>query len=86
MLYSFRNKNDGEIVELEMKMCEREPYLENNPDWEQIITKSPSFGDPVKLGFTKPPSDFQDKIARMKHSIPRNNIKSKYWDHNLREI
>ncbi len=76
MIYSFRNKNDGEIITLEMRMADREPFLEACPELEQIITKM-HLADPLMLG--KLPAhakDFQrNVIGRMAEAIPGNNLK-----------
>jgi ATP adenylyltransferase/5',5'''-P-1,P-4-tetraphosphate phosphorylase II len=56
-IYTFRNKETQEEFDLEMKMSEREDYLAANPTYEQIFNKF-NVGDSVRLGITKPPSDF----------------------------
>ena len=40
--YNFKNKKTGEVFEKSMKMSEREDYLKNNPDIEQMLS-TPSF-------------------------------------------
>lgn len=85
MLYDFLNKNTGEYVQLEMMMADREPYLEANPNMEQVIIHCGFLGDSVKLGITKPDGAFINKIERMQHGIPHNKIHSRYTQ-NIREI
>ncbi len=40
--YNFRNKKTGKVFEKVMKMSEREDYLKDNPDIEQMLS-TPAF-------------------------------------------
>lgn len=72
--YSFRNKDTMEEFEENMKIAEKEEYLKNHPEIEQIFTKV-NIVDPMAIGVLKPPSDFQKGvIGRMKAALPKNNI------------
>lgn len=77
--YSLFNSKTKQRYESEMKISEFESMLIKEPwisvDWENATP--PQIGDPVKLGITKPPSDFQKHIiGRMKETIPGNNLGS----------
>ena len=73
--YTFRNKETDEEFTLSMKMDEREPYLKQNPHIEQIFT-IPRIGDSVRLGVTKPNTDFHKHvIGKIADTVPGNNIK-----------
>ena len=68
--YSFRNKTTGEEYEISLSMSEREEYLSSNPDIEQILTRV-AVADPVRLGVTKPPSDFSKYVlGKVKETNP----------------
>lgn len=69
--YSFRNMDDGVEFSLDLTMKEREDYLENNKNIQQIFTKAPSLGDPVRLGIRKPEQGFRDVLREIKKSHPR---------------
>lgn len=86
MLYSFRHRETGEVAEYEMSLSARETFINEHPELEQIIVKAPSYGDPAMLGVLKPPKDFLNKIDHIKRTVPGNNIQSKYWGHNVKEI
>lgn len=76
--YEFLNKETQEVEEHVMKIAELDSFKENNPHLERYIS-SMNIGDPVRLGITRPPVDFQKGIVeRMKAAIPGNNIKSKW--------
>lgn len=47
-LYDFRNKLTGEIFEKSMKISEREQFLKDNPDLEQVLLSAPQVNaDPL---------------------------------------
>lgn len=68
--YTFRNKDTGEEFDLEMKISEREPFLEANPELIQVFNKI-NYADSVTIGVTKPPSDFTKYVlGRVKETNP----------------
>jgi hypothetical protein len=72
--YTFRKKENHKDVWIEqMSMSEREKYLEEHPEVEQIIGNF-SIGDPIKLGLKKPDDGFRDILRRVKehHPLGRN--------------
>lgn len=79
--YTFRNKKTDEEVTVSMTMAEHDTYLDDKPDWVQVVTV-PNFVDPVSIGVTKPPSDFQKYIlGRVKSAVPQADaVASKRWD------
>lgn len=60
-IYDFKHKETGEVIEATMKWSDRDKWLEDHPEYEYTIS-APMIGDPVRLGITKPPSDFQKYI------------------------
>jgi len=74
-IYSLKNKETDELFEKTMKIAEYVEYIKENPHIERYHDTAPMFGDPIRLGITKPPSDFQKNIiGRMKASIPGNTL------------
>ncbi len=68
-IYVFRDEETEEEFEIEMKMSEREQFLLDNPTVKQCITPL-NIGDPIKLGITKPPVDFQKYVlGRIKEKV-----------------
>lgn len=67
-LYSMRNNDTGEITEMSLTMKEREEYLEENPNMQQIFTKAPALGDSVRLGIRKHDSGFKEILQKVKEN------------------
>lgn len=65
-LYSFQNTETNEIVEMIMKIDDREVWLSKNPEWTQIITKAPALGDSVRLGIRRSDNEFNDVLKNIK--------------------
>lgn len=73
-VYTFRDKKTKKEFTLTMSMKERETYLQDNPQIEQLLTTI-NIADPIRLGVTKPPADFQKNvIGRMKSKIHGNTL------------
>lgn len=79
--YTFRNKNTNEETTVNMTMAEHDTYLNDKPHLEQTISARPVV-DPVNIGVTKPPSDFQKHIlGRIKSAVPgASAIANKRWN------
>jgi hypothetical protein len=75
--YTFRHKESGEVVEKVMRMSERDAWVEANSDYEQVHD-SINIGDSVRMGITKPPSDFQKHIIGKVAKMPGAKINSKF--------
>lgn len=69
-VYSFENAKTGEEYELTMSMSELDKYLKENKDVQQIFTRM-NLVDPVGIGVSRPPSDFQKYVlGRVKETAP----------------
>jgi len=69
--YEFKNKETGEITEKWMYMSEREKYLSDNPQLEQIHTKGINAVSGVNL---KVPSGFKDVLKKIHKETPGSNL------------
>lgn len=76
-LYTFRNKNTGEIFTELMGIAARELYLIDNPHIESLITGAPSLGDSVRLGIRKPSDGFNEVLSKISESNYKSNLKDK---------
>lgn len=79
-VYSFQNKHTGEEYELTMSYDDLEKYLQSNPEVHQTFRMN--LVDPVGIGVTKPPVDFQKHVlGRIKSSVPNADVvANKRWD------
>lgn len=79
--YDFKNKETGEVHEKFMKIADKEQYLLDHPELEQVLLYCPAFGDPIRLGVKKPPSDFQKYIiGGVRDKISGSNISASKFE------
>lgn len=72
--YNFRHKETGEILELSMKISEKEVWLTEHPDYESVILGAPLLSDSVKMGLKKPDAGFREVLQKVKSAHPKGNI------------
>jgi hypothetical protein len=79
--YTWKNKQTGEEHTNSMTMAEHEEYTKSNPHLEQVL-RNFTMVDPVNIGVTKPPSDFQKYVlGRVKEKMPgATAVANKRWD------
>lgn len=66
-----------------MTFDQKEAWLKKNKNWFQCYTKN--FGDPIVLGVTRPPSDFQKYVlGRIKEKVPGAKVERRH--HIAKEI
>lgn len=81
MFYTFENINTGEETIVEMRMAELDEFKKNHPELRQIITLATPLVDPVLLGVTKPPQDFQREVlGNIKKNNRGSTIGTGRWD------
>ncbi len=73
-IYSIRDNETQEEFEVTLKYSELEQYLKDNPTYQQIFTKFPGFGDPVRLGIRKPDDGFRDVLRNVRHHHKKDSI------------
>ncbi len=74
--YTFRNKETGEVFDKLMPMSQREPYLQENPQLEQILGAT-AMGDPVRLGIRSTDSGFKEVLSKIASSNYKSNLSNK---------
>lgn len=76
--YTYKNEKGKEIT-LTMTISEMEEYEKNNPNMSRVFG-SMTVVDPVGIGVTKPPSDFQRFVlGKVKAKNPHNEIRDRRW-------
>lgn len=73
-IYSMRNNDTQEEFEINIKYSELDEYLKANPHIQQIFTKFPAFGDPIRMGVRKPDDGFRDVLKNVKHHHKKDSI------------
>ena len=82
MIYTFLNKNTGEIEEHTMRLSEYEAFKENNPHLQRYFSSDgiPGLGDGMRMdtpGTGKADSTFEKYVInRIKETVPGNTVKS----------
>ena len=71
MVYSFEDNETGEEFELEMSYDELMVFLKDNPKVSQTFRMN--IGDSIRLGVTKPPSDFSKYVLGRVKEVPGAN-------------
>lgn len=79
--YTWLNKETNEEHTNTMTIAERDEYEKNNPHLQQVL-RNFTMVDPVNIGVTKPPSDFQKYVlGRVKEKTPgATAVANKRWD------
>lgn len=65
-VYSIRNNQNNEESEVNMKYSDFTEYLHDNPHIQQIFTRFPATGDPVRLGISRVDDNFRDVLKKAK--------------------
>lgn len=68
-----RDKTTGEISEVTLKISEREKFLEDNANLEQMLSAPPQ-GDSVRLGIRRVDSSFNDVLSKAKNAHYKSTI------------
>lgn len=73
-VYSFRNKDTGEEFSEMMSIAEKEKFLEENPQIEQILTHFPAMIDSFQLGIRKPDPEFRERLREIQKAHPYGRV------------
>jgi len=65
-VYSFLDKNTDEEFSAMMTLDEKNQYLEDNENLQQVFKMN--IGDPIRLGVTRPSSDFRRVLQKAKQA------------------
>lgn len=81
MIYSFIDTETEEEFELEMTYDQLKAFLEANPRFNQTFRMN--IVDPVGIGVTKPPSDFQKYVLGKVAAAPgaEKSAINRRWGH-----
>lgn len=75
-LYTFRNKDTGEVFDRLMTWDDRQVYLEQNPTLE-VVMGAPAMGDSVRLGIRKNDDGFREVLSKISAANYKSNLANK---------
>lgn len=75
-LYTFKNKETGETFDTLISLSEREKYLNDNPQLEQVLGTT-AIGDSVRLGIRRPDDGFREVLSKIHAANYKSNLKDK---------
>lgn len=73
--YNFRNITTQEVIEKTLRIADREQWLTDNLEWEQIHLEAPSMGDSVRLGIRKNDQGFKEVLQKIHSKAPGSILK-----------
>ena len=77
--YTFEDTETNEQFEMIMSYDDLEPFLKDNPQLNQVFKMN--IVDPVGIGVSKPPTDFQKYVLNKVKHVPgaRTDVIEKRW-------
>jgi hypothetical protein len=76
-LYTYKDPETGKEFTENMTITEMEIFEQANPKFERVWNPV-ALGDAIRLGITKPPSDFDKYVlGKIKETHPGNNIEKR---------
>lgn len=72
-VYDFRNKETGEVFEKAMKIADKQQYLADNTNIEQVHSTM-NLGDPVRLGVRKADGGFKEVLQKIHSRAPGSKL------------
>ena len=73
-IYTFENTKTNEVFVKEMKISERETYLEENPDLTHIIQSIPQVS-PYSVGRKKTDTNFRNLLNNINEKHPNSAVR-----------
>jgi hypothetical protein len=73
--YNFQHKTTGEIIEKSLRIAERDEWLKDNLEWQQVHLDAPAMGDSVRLGVRKHDQGFKEVLHKIHERSPGSRLK-----------
>jgi hypothetical protein len=73
--YDFQHKVTGEVIEKILRISEKEEWLQENPEWQQVILNAPAMGDSVRLGVKRIDNGFREVLQKIHEKAPGSTLK-----------
>lgn len=72
--YDFKDRATGNVFTQTMRIAEKEIFLSENPNIEQLILRAPAIGDPVRLGVRKVDGGFKEVLQKIHSRAPGSDL------------
>ena len=81
--YTFHNKATGVVEDKMMKISEKEQYLKDNPDVEQVHT---GLNIVAGVGGIKQDSGWKENLSRIAEAHPRSALADRHGNKSIKQI
>jgi hypothetical protein len=81
--YTFHNKQTGVVEDKMMKIAEKEQYLIDNPDVEQVHT---GLNIVAGVGGIKQDSGWKENLSRIAEAHPRSALADRHGNKSIKDI
>ena len=81
--YTFHNRQTGVVEDKMMKISEKEQYLKDNPDLEQVLT---GLNIVAGVGSIKSDSGWKENLSRIAEAHPRSALADRHGKKSIKEI
>ncbi len=81
--YTFHNRQTGVVEDKMMKISEKEQYLKDNPDIEQVHT---GINIVAGVGGIKQDSGWKENLSRIAEAHPRSSLAERHGNKSIKDI
>ena len=81
--YTFHNRQTGVVEDKMMKISEKEQYLKDNPDMEQVHT---GINIVAGVGSIKKDSGWKENLSRIAEAHPRSSLAERHGKKSIKDI
>ena len=81
--YTFHNKVTGVVEDKVLRISEKEQYLKDNPDLEQVLT---GLNIVAGVGSIKSDSGWKENLSRIAEAHPRSALADRHGKKSIKEI
>jgi len=81
--YTFHNRQTGVVEDKMMKISEKEQYLKDNPDIEQVHT---GINIVAGVGGIKHDSGWKENLSRIAEAHPRSSLAERHGNKSIKDI
>ena len=81
--YTFHNKTTGVVEDIMLKISEKEQYLKDNPDVEQVHT---GINIVAGVGSIKSDSGWKENLSRIAEAHPRSALADRHGNKSIKDI